>query len=237
MGDFMQNVILPNFMKFVNTRGVRAIKDGMMFSMPAIMVGAVYLLLFQLPVQAAQDFVASLGVVPFLSHGYTSTFQVTALITAVGIGYTWAKNDGWEPLSAGVIAMCTFLILIPDTIAGEYFDAEGAAVTISGLDKTWLAGQGMVAAIIAGLLSGLVYSFILSKDITIKMPDGVPDGVAAAFTGLIPAAIIFTLLTAAAAILFLWRGWNSRPARLEPGWDRDGLEALVQAIEKRVKWD
>ena len=40
-----------------------------------------------------------------------------------------------------------------------------------------------------------------------------------------PAAIIFSLLTAAAAILFLWRGWNGRPARLEPGWDRDGLEA------------
>ena len=40
-----------------------------------------------------------------------------------------------------------------------------------------------------------------------------------------PAAIIFTLLTAAAALLLLWRGWNGRPARLEPGWDRDGLEA------------
>ena len=192
MGDFIQSTILPAFMRFVNTRGVRAIKDGMMFSMPAIMVGAVFLLLFQLPIDAAQEFVASLGVVPFLSHGYTSTFQVTALITAVGIGYTWAKNDGWEPLSAGIIAMCTFLILIPDTIAGEYFDAEGAAATVSGLDKTWLAGQGMVAAIIAGLLSGLIYSFILSKDIIIKMPEGVPDGVAAAFTGLIPAAIIFT---------------------------------------------
>jgi predicted membrane-bound dolichyl-phosphate-mannose-protein mannosyltransferase len=40
-----------------------------------------------------------------------------------------------------------------------------------------------------------------------------------------PAAIIFSLLTAAAALLFLWRGWNGHPARLEPGWDRDGLEA------------
>ena len=45
-----------------------------------------------------------------------------------------------------------------------------------------------------------------------------------------PAAIIFTLLTAAAALLLLWRGWNSRPARLEPGWDHDGLEAELTAF-------
>lgn len=76
MGEFLQSTIVPAFMRFVNTRGVRAIKDGMMFSMPAIMVGAVYLLLFQLPVESLANFVASTGVVPFLSHGYTSTTRV-----------------------------------------------------------------------------------------------------------------------------------------------------------------
>ena len=63
---------------------------------------------------------------------------------------------------------------------------------MSGLDKTWLAGQGMIGAMIAGLLTGLIYSAFLKKDIRIKMPEGVPDGVAAAFTGLIPAAVILT---------------------------------------------
>lgn len=179
-------------MKFVNTRGVRAIKDGMMFSMPLIIVGAVYLLLFQLPIESAANFVTSLGIVPYLAQGYTSTFQMTALVTAIGVGYTWAKNEGWEPLSAGIIAMAAFLILIPSYIAGEYFDAEGGPAVISGLDKTWLAGQGMIGAMIAGLLTGLIYSWFLAKDIRIKMPEGVPDGVAAAFTGLIPAACILT---------------------------------------------
>jgi PTS system cellobiose-specific IIC component len=180
-------------MRFVNTRGVRAIKDGMMFSMPLIIVGAVYLLLFQLPLESAAAFVESLGIVPFLAHGYTSTFQMTAVVTAIGVGYTWAKNEGWEPLSSGIISLAVFLILIPDTIPVELFDAEGAAVTtVSGLDKTWLAGQGMIGAMIAGLLTGLIYSAFLKKDIRIKMPEGVPDGVAAAFTGLIPAAVICT---------------------------------------------
>ena len=188
MGEFLQSTIVPAFMRFVNTRGVRAIKDGMMFSMPAIMVGAVYLLLFQLPVESLSNFVTNLGIVPFLSHGYTSTFAITALITAVGIAYTWAKNDGWEPLSAGIISMMVFLILIPDVIAGAGVDGAD----VSGLDKTWLGGQGMIGSIIGGLLTGLIYSWFMKKDIRIKMPEGVPDGVAAAFTGLIPAATICT---------------------------------------------
>ena len=193
MGDFIQNTILPAFMKFVNTKAVRAVKDGMMFSMPLIIVGAVYLLLFQLPIEAAANFVTNLGVVPFLSHGYTSTFQMTALVTAIGVGYTWAKNDGFEPLSAAIISLAVFLILIPDYVVCDLFDAEGNAVTsVAGLDKTWLAGQGMIGAMIAGMLSGWIYCMFLKKDIRIKMPEGVPDGVAAAFTGLIPAACICT---------------------------------------------
>jgi len=188
MQEFFQNTILPAVMKFVNTRGIRAIKDGLVYSMPLIIVGAVYLLLFQLPVESLANFVTSTGAVPFLAHGYTSTFQITAVIAALGVAYQWAKNEGLEPFSAAIISLAVFLILIPDYIAGA--GPDGA--NVAGLDKTWLAGQGMIGAIIAGLLVGLVYSWFIKKDIRIKMPDGVPDGVAAAFTGLIPAAVLIT---------------------------------------------
>ena len=191
MQEFFQNTILPAVMKFVNTRGIRAIKDGLVYSMPLIIVGAVYLLLFQLPVQALADMVTASGAVPYLAHAYTSTFQITGLIAALGVAYQWAKNEGLEPISAGIISIAVFLILIPDYVV---VDAE-AGTTVSGLDKTWLAGQGMIGALIAGLLTGLVYSWFIKKDIRIKMPDGVPDGVAAAFTGLIPAAVMITAAT------------------------------------------
>ncbi len=184
-------------MAFENTRAIRAVKDGLVYSMPLIIVGAVYLLLFQLPVQSLADAVEATGIVPALRQGYTSSFQIVSLIAALGIAYQWAKNEGWEPLSAGIIAIALFLIMVPSSVAGEYFtiDAETGeyvAATVAGLDKTWLAGQGMIAAIIAGLLTGLIYSWFLKKDIRIKMPEGVPDGVAAAFTGLIPAATILS---------------------------------------------
>lgn len=200
-------------MRFVNTRGIRAIKDGMVYSMPLIIIGAVYLLLFQLPVQALADAITATGIVPYLAHGYTSTFQIIGMIAAMGIAYQWAKNEGLEPISAGIIAIAAFLILIPDYVAitvdpkdpttVAVFDnmakataaAKGTdllALSVSGLNKTWLAGQGMIGGMIAGLLTGLIYSWFIKRDIRIKMPEGVPDGVAAAFTGLIPAAVILT---------------------------------------------
>ena len=39
-----------------------------------------------------------------------------------------------------------------------------------------------------------------------------------------PLAILFMAVTALGAVFLLWRAWNIRPQRLEPGWDRDGLE-------------
>ena len=176
---------LPKVMWFVNTKAIRAIKDGMVYSTPLIIVGAVYLLLFQLPVESLANMVTASGMVPYLSHGYTSSFQITALCAAIAIAYTWAKNDGWEPLGPAVVSMSLFFILIPDYVTGTESDGV-TAITLSGLSKTWLAGQGMIGAMIAGLLTGWIYGIFMEKDIRIKMPDGVPDGVAAAFTGLIP---------------------------------------------------
>ena len=61
--------------------------------------------------------------------------------------------------------MATFFILIPDTISGTFFDAEGAEVVAKGLDKTWLAGQGVIAGMIAGLFLLLLLGWILGVEL------------------------------------------------------------------------
>ena len=173
---------MRGFAWFVNTRMVRSLRDGMMLSMPAIVVGTLCLLLYQLPNEQAAQFVQDLGIVPALIHGYTSTFAVTAVITTIGIGYTWAKNDGWDPFPCGIIAFCAFLILIPDQVV---VDALGN--TVDGLDKSWLGAQGMIGAIISGWVTGAAYSWFMKKNFVVRMPACVPDGTAAAFVALIPA--------------------------------------------------
>lgn len=50
MKDFVNKHILPPVMKFVNTKAIRALRDGMLLSLPFIMVGSLFLLLASFPV-------------------------------------------------------------------------------------------------------------------------------------------------------------------------------------------
>lgn len=190
MGDFINNKILPPVMKFINSKAMRALKDGIMYSMPMIIVGAIFMLIGNFPVPAFTEWLAEVGLAPVLSQLSDSTFGVIAIIAAVGIAYTYVKNEGQPGLPAGVIALCTFFILQPSAV-----DPELLADPTSGVGailKAWTGGKGMIGAIVCGLLVGWVYSIFIKKNITIKMPNGVPEGVANAFTALIPGVVIVT---------------------------------------------
>ena len=71
--------------------------------------------------------------------------------------------------------------------------ATQAPTMLTGfIDRTWLGGQGMIAAIIIGLLTGWIYSWFIKHHITIKLPEQVPPAVAESFVALIPAFVIIT---------------------------------------------
>jgi PTS system cellobiose-specific IIC component len=192
MGNkFNTEKLVQTVMKFVNLKGVQALKDGILFILPLTLVGSIFLLLAQLPIPALNDFIAGIlgpeWIMPLLRI-YSASFGIIAMVAVVGIAYTYAKNEGHEPLSAGILALVVFLATSPDSIT----DAA-SGVTVGGvINMTWVGGQGMVTAIIIGLVVGAVYSWFLDKKITIKMPDGVPDGVTNAFSALVPGAVIMT---------------------------------------------
>ena len=72
--------------------------------------------------------------------------------------------------------------------------AAKAPTLLTGfIDRTWLGGQGMIAAIIIGMITGWIYSWFIKKKITIKLPDQVPPAVAGSFVALIPAAVLTCL--------------------------------------------
>ena len=57
-------------MALVNMEAVRAVRDGLVYSAPLIIMGAVCMLLFQPPVKALSDMVTATGLVPALRQGY-----------------------------------------------------------------------------------------------------------------------------------------------------------------------
>lgn len=190
MSNYLNDKLIPKVMAFVNTKAVQALKDGMVYSMPLLIVGSVFLILANIPIQSVADALAASGITDILNQAYGATFNISAMIAVIGIAYNYVKSEGQEPLSGGIVALAIFLLLMPSSVTTESGEVVGGII-----DKTWTAGQGMVGAILIGLIVGYVYSWFLKKNIRIKMPAGVPAGVSNAFSALIPAAAIVTAAT------------------------------------------
>jgi PTS system cellobiose-specific IIC component len=196
MQNFINQKILPPIMKFVNTRAIKALKDGMVLSLPFIMVGSVFLLLASFPIPAVANWMNRTGLTPYWNQAYNATFGIVAVFAVVGIAYRWAKNEHVEGLPAGMTAFVGFLIIMNPTTPVK----DGAKTVISAakapnlligfIDRTWLGGQGMIAAIIVGLITGWIYTWFVKKKIIIKLPDQVPPAVANSFVALIPSAVL-----------------------------------------------
>ena len=187
MQEFFSNKVVPAIMKFVSLKGVVALKDGLLYTMPLSIVGSVFLLLANFPVQAVVDWLSSMGWMDPLNQAYGATFNISALVAVVGIAYEYVKKEGYQALNAGVLGFVVFLIT-----TNSFVVSESGEIVSNVIDKTWTAGQGMITAILIGLIVGWVYSWFMKHDIRIKMPAGVPEGVANSFTALIPAFAIIT---------------------------------------------
>ncbi len=196
MNDWINKHILPPVMKFVTTRPISALKNGMLYVMPFTIVGSVFLLLANLPVPAWSKWMASTGMVPYWNVAYNASFAIMALFAVIGIAYSWVRDEGYEPLPAGLLAAtCFFLVMRPSnpvTINDKVVATAGQMAQTTFIDRDWLGGKGMIASILIGLIVGAVYSWFLKKNITIKLPDAVPANVSASFTALIPAAVLIT---------------------------------------------
>jgi PTS system cellobiose-specific IIC component len=189
MNDFMNEKVLPPILKFVNTKAITALRNGMLYTMPFTIVGSIFLLLSNFPVTAVADWVKDSGLGVYFDQAYGASFAIMSIFAVMGIAYSYVKNEGFEGLPAGMIGLVVYLLTMRSTVT----DAE-AGVTIGNvIDKNWTSGQGMISAILVGLFVGWGYSWFLKRDIRIKLPEQVPANVANSFTALIPAAVLITV--------------------------------------------
>lgn len=190
MNTTITSKILPVVLKFVNTKAIMALRNGILYTMPLTIVGSIFLLLANFPYQPFVDFLDSLGIIGTLNQVTGATFDIIALVAVVGIAYEYVKGEGYPSMNAGIIALVSFLI------TQESFITNADNVTIGGvINKQWTGGKGMIAAILIGLITGYIYAKLLDKNVNIKMPEGVPEGIANSFTALTPALIIITMFT------------------------------------------
>lgn len=200
---FIKEKVLSAILKFINTKGVVAVKNGMIRTIPVIITGSIFLILAQLPIESWAKAVADCGLQEIFFKAYSATFQIEAIVAVFAIAYEYAVKEKIEPYGAGITAMCAFFVLAPNTIKVD-LDTLGNSVSAvaSGINLTWTAGQGMVGAILVGLVVGYAYSQLIKHDIRIKMPDSVPKGVSNSFAVLVPCIIIISVATIIHAICY-----------------------------------
>lgn len=194
---FISRFIMPPMMKFLNTRGVTAIKNGMLYPIPFIIIGSIFLILANFPIAAVKNWLTEIGWAAIFTQAYAASFGIMAVFAAFGIAYAWVKNEGFDAVPAGMTGIVTLILLQPSTLKAVTAIGDSTNTPIVGkfqvasaLDASWLGGKGMILAIIAGLLVGWSYSWFLKKKIIIRLPEQVPENVAASFSALIPGFII-----------------------------------------------
>lgn len=135
MQKLMNEKIIPKIMAFVNLKGIQAIKDGMVYSMPLLIVGSVFLIITNFPIQAVVDILEQTGIKAVLEQANGATFNISAMIAVLGISYNYIKLEGQEPLSGAIVALGVFIMMTPASITTESGDIVGGIKCIFGFDS------------------------------------------------------------------------------------------------------
>jgi cellobiose PTS system EIIC component len=191
--DVLENKVMPVAGRIAGQRHLQALRDGIILTMPLIIVGSIFLILGFLPIPGYEDFMARTFGDAWLTkllYPVGATFDIMALIAGFGIAYRLAEKYNVEPLSAGAISVAAFLLATPYEVP---FLAEGAkeAVMVGGAIPSALMGsKGLFVAMLIAMLSTEIYRYIIQKNIVFRLPDGVPPAVSKSFVALIPGAIV-----------------------------------------------
>ncbi|EUJ29651.1 PTS system diacetylchitobiose-specific transporter subunit IIC [Listeria cornellensis FSL F6-0969] len=191
--DFLEKYLSIPMAKLSEQRHLRAIRDGVVSSLPFIIVGSMFLIVAFPPVpestalyQWAQEHAFEI-LIP-----YRMTMFIMSLYITFGIGYNLAKSYKLDPLSGGQIAVASFLL----TLTPIALDKVGFVLPMANL-----GGHGLFMAMIVSIFSVEIMRFCKTRNITIKMPEQVPPSVARSFEALIPVAFVVVFMTLITVVL------------------------------------
>lgn len=184
-----ESILMPVATKLGNNIVLKSIRDGLLIIMPLIIVTSLFLMFGNFPIPGWADFwTRILGPhwTEWFSAVSNSVFSFTGILSCLGVAYAYGKNRGMQPISSGVVALISFLILTPTTVTvGKQ--------TVGAVQTMYLGPNGIFLGLFIGLVSVEIYRFAVKRNWTIKMPDGVPPAVAQSFDALIPSGLVILI--------------------------------------------
>lgn len=187
----LNKYVLPIANKINTNHVITAVKDGMMSTMPVILIASIFLILTNFPFmnEFAPGLYAWLN--EKLGFVYGGTMGLLSIFVVVGTANVYAKLKKVDPLYGIMVALASFFVVTPTTgimsvLVGE--ETIDNALVTGVISTTYLGASGIFAALLISILSVYVFSVIHHKNLTIKMPDSVPPNVAKPFLSVIPFA-------------------------------------------------
>lgn len=191
----LQTILLPIANKLNAQRHLTALKNGMMMTIPLTIIGGVFMLLAQPPVnpetlQPTNFFFEFLlnwkawavSNADILSAPFNLTIGCIAIYVSFAVAYELSKEYQINGLATGFSSLFLFLL----TSAAPFAIKDLGTIMSTGN----LGGVGMFYAIIVAFVTTEVFKFMKQKNIKIKLPEQVPPNVAAPFEALIPVAVL-----------------------------------------------
>ncbi|UCQ28127.1 PTS cellobiose transporter subunit IIC [Edwardsiella tarda] len=168
-------------------RYLRALRDGIVLCMPLIIIGSLFLIIGNFPVDSWIALLKEQGVSPWLDKIVDGSFGIIGLIASFGIAYHLTASWQEDGVASGVISLSCYLILTP--YLSTLMESGGAA----SYPLSYMGSKGIFAAIVISMVTARVFHFFIQRNIVIRMPEGVPPAVNRSFISLIPGAVMILL--------------------------------------------
>ncbi|MDK2805024.1 MAG: cellobiose system component [Thermoanaerobacterium sp.] len=209
--DSLEEKLMPIAGKIAENRYLASIRDGFMLAVPLITIGAVFLLLANLPIPGYSDFMAKTfgpNWNTFFMRPFEATMSVMSIFVVFGIAYSLAGHYKIDGLSTAAAALAAFLIFTPYIVNYTPEGAKKAIEVSGGIPVDWMGSKGLFVGMLTAILTVEIVRFVVKKGWVIKMPKGVPPAVEKAFSALIPAAIVAVIVDII-RLIFTWTPYGT----------------------------
>lgn len=177
--------------KISTERHLLAIRDSMAVSMVLILIGSIFLMIANLPIEAFTTWLSDNGILEYLNKAADSTFGLLGLSVTFCSAYFLAKYYKKDSLSMGLLAIACYVLVTP-LVSAE----EGQAFLFM-----YFGSKGMFVGIVVGLLTTEICRFFINKEWKIKMPKSVPVNVSRSFEVFVPGLLtVFVWLLVVVAL-------------------------------------
>lgn len=212
IAKFFDEKLSTPMAKLAEQRHLRAIRDGIVATLPIIIVASMFMVIAFLPNSLPESW----GLSQFIAEHqfkillpYRMSMYIMTLYAVFGIGYSLSKSYDLDGLSGGILAELAYLltiipVMIPAATEGVTSLAEGnpelgeyLATVPEGfhIPMPNLGSGGMFIGILSAFLAIEIYRLTQRSGFKISMPEQVPASIARSFESLTPTLIILILVS------------------------------------------